>query len=244
MYEIKRAGAAFNARKINSHTPGKMKKLIGLILFVFACLNAIAQKQEKLLVQFTGITENVDNTAIAVPYVNIVNVSDRGITYQSNYKGYFSFVTHERDTIVFTCVGYNSVKVVIPDHVPSQSYTIHIPLKSQIANLPAFRTFPWATTEDFTKEFLSMKLADDDLAIARKNLSNNSIELLEKTLGRDGAEINNAENFHNNIAHSHYYTNPLFNPFAWGNLINSISSGDKSRGVNGNTPSTPSVSGN
>ena len=221
-----------------------MKKLIGLILFVFACLATAAQKPEKLLIQFTGITENTDNTTVAVPYVNIVNVSDKGLVYQSNYKGYFSFVAHERDTVLFSCVGYNTIKVVIPDHVPSQSYTIHVPLKSQIANLPPFRAFPWATTDDFTKDFLSMKLADDDLAIARKNLSHNSIELLEHTLGRNGDEINNASNFHNNIAHSHYYTNPLFNPFAWGNLINNISSGDKSRGVSGSSSSTPAISGN
>lgn len=223
-----------------------MKKLIGLILLMCVCLTAFGQDQDKVLVQFTGITQNLDNPGLIVPYVSIVDISNKGITYQSNYKGYFSFVVHEQDTVLFTCVGYSTIKVVIPDHVPSQSYTIHVPLKSQIANLPPFRAFPWATTEDFTKDFLSMKLADDDLAIARKNLSHNSIELLENTLARDGDEINNAQAFHNNIAHSHYYTNPLFNPFAWGNLINSISSGDKSRGTNGNLPSPamPATSGN
>jgi hypothetical protein len=219
-----------------------MKKLTGLILFVFASLSVLAQKQEKLLVQFTGIVYNTDNTGTIVPYVNIVNVSNQGQIYQSNYKGYFSFVVHEQDTILFSCVGYNTIRVVIPAHVPSQSYTVQVALKSQIANLPPFRVFPWATTEEFTKEFLSMKLADDDLEIARKNLSHNSIVLMEQTLGRDGAEINTAQNFHNNIANSHYYTNPLFNPFAWGNLINSISAGDKSRGVNGsNSSSTPAA---
>ena len=218
-----------------------MKKLTGLILFVFASLTALAQKQDKVLVQFTGIVHNTDNSGSVVPYVNIVNVSNNGLVYQSNYKGYFSFVVHEQDTILFSCVGYNTIKVVIPAQVPSQSYTVQVALKSQIANLPAFRVFPWATTEEFTRDFLSMKLADDDLEIARKNLSHNSIVLMEQTLGRDGAEINTAQNFHNNIVRSHYYTNPLFNPFAWGNLINSISAGDKSRGVNGNTPSTPSA---
>jgi hypothetical protein len=220
-----------------------MKKLTGLILFVFVSLTALAQKQEKLLVQFTGIVHNTDSTGSVVPYVNIVNASNNGLVYQSNYKGYFSFVVHEQDTILFSCVGYNTIRVVIPTRVPSQSYTVQIALKSQIANLPPFRVFPWATTEEFTKEFLSMKLADDDLEIARKNLSHNSIVLMEQTLGRDGAEINNAQNFHNNIVRSHYYTNPLFNPFAWGNLINSISAGDKSRGVNGNPPpaSTPAT---
>jgi len=223
-----------------------MKKLTGLILFVFVSLTALAQKQEKLLVQFTGIVHNTDNSGSVVPYVNIVNISNNGLIYQSNYKGYFSFVVHEQDTILFSCVGYNTIRMVIPEHVPSQSYTVQIALKAEIANLPPFRVFPWATTEEFTRDFLSMRIADDDLAIARKNLSHNSIALLEQTLGRDGDEINTAQNFHNNIVRSHYYTNPLFNPFAWGNLINSISAGDKSRGVNGNPPpaSTPATTGN
>jgi len=219
-----------------------MKKLAGLILFVFASLTALAQKQEKLLVQFTGIVHNGDSTGIVVPYVNIVNISANGQVTQSNYKGYFSFVVHEQDTILISCVGYNTVSVVIPAHVPSQSYTIQAALKSQIANLPPFRVFPWATTEEFTKDFLSMRIAADDLEIARKNLNHNSIALMEQTLARDGSEINTAQNFHNNIVNSHYYTNPLFNPFAWGNLINSISAGDKSRGVNGNSgSSTPAA---
>jgi hypothetical protein len=222
------------ARKIKpANTPGKMKKLTALILFVCASLSVFAQKQDKLLVQFTGIIHNHDNAGSVVPYVNIVNVSDNGLVNQSNYKGYFSFVVHEQDTILFSCVGFSTIKVIIPEHVPSQSYTVQIAMKPQITDLPPFRVFPWATTEEFTRDFLSMKLADDDLAIARKNLSHNSIVLMEQTLGRDGAEINSAQNFHNNIVNSHYYTNPLFNPFAWGNLINSISAGDKSRGVNG-----------
>ena len=223
-----------------------MKKLVGLILFAFASLSALAQKQEKLLVQFTGIIHNNDSTGTVVPYVNIVNISNNGQVTQSNYKGYFSFVVREQDTILISCVGYNTVRVVIPAHVPSQSYTVQAVLKSQIANLPTFRVFPWATTEEFTKDFLSMRLADDDLEIARKNLSHNSIVLMERTLGRDGDEINTAQNFHNNIVNSHYYTNPLFNPFAWGNLINQISAGDKSRGVNGNPApaSTPATTGN
>jgi hypothetical protein len=215
-----------------------MKKLAGLLLFALVSLSALAQKQDKPLVQFTGIVHNNDIAGTVVPYVNIVNVNNNGQVNQSNYKGYYSFVVHELDTILFSSVGYNTVKIVIPASVPSQSYTIQVIMKSQIANLPPFRVFPWATTEEFTKEFLSMRLADDDLEIARKNLNHNSIALMEQTLARDGSEINTAQNFHNNIVNSHYYTNPLFNPFAWGNLINSISAGDKSRGVNGTSSSS------
>src|ERR1700744_108746 len=141
-----------------------MKKVIGPILFLMIAVTAFAQKHERRLVQFTGIVHNADSTNVAVPYVTIVNQSDKEGTAQTNYKGYYSFVVHERDTIRFTCVGYNELTVVIPADVPTQSYTIQLKLKPEIPNLPVFKEFPWATTEEFTKEFLTMKIADDDLA--------------------------------------------------------------------------------
>jgi len=219
-----------------------MKKLTGLMLCLLAVVSAFGQKHEGLLVQFSGIVHNSDTSKGIVPYVNIVNLSDRAQIVQSNYKGYFSFVVHEHDTLEFNCVGFASTHVVIPASVPSQSFTVQVSLKPQIVNLPAFRVFPWATAEEFTKDFLSMKIADDDLAIARKNLSASSINYLETHLRRDGPEINTAQAFHDNIVNSHYYTNPLFNPFAWGSLINSISAGDKSRSSdNNNTNNTPAA---
>ena len=157
-----------------------MKRLTPLILFLFIALHAFSQKQDKPLVQFTGVVHNADSSVVIIPYVTIINSSNHNETVQSNYKGYFSFVVHEQDTVRFSCVGYVSVKVIIPANISSKSYTIPVMLKPQIINLPVFRVFPWATAEEFTKDFLSMKVADDDLAIARKNLSNASITLLEK----------------------------------------------------------------
>jgi hypothetical protein len=206
-----------------------MKKLIGLLLFVFTAIAAFAQKQERPLVQFSGIVHNADSTNVTVPYVSIVNTSYQNQVNLTSYKGYFSFVAHEQDTIHFSCVGYASITVVIPANVVTKSYTLQVSLKPQIINLPMFRVFPWATTEEFRKDFISMKIADDDLEIAKKNLSHASIVALEKTLPRDGPEMTNFQDFHNSVVNSHSITNPLLNPFAWGSLIKQISEGDKSR---------------
>jgi hypothetical protein len=123
---------------------------------------------------------------------------------------------------------------VIPANLPAKSYTLQVSLKPQIINLPVFRVFPWATTEEFRKDFLSMKIADDDLEIAKKNLSRSSIQALERTLPRDGLEMNGFQDFHNNVVNSHSITNPLLNPFSWGSLIKQISEGDKSKAALGN----------
>lgn len=224
--------------KINQPFNWYMKKIVSLLLFLFAAAAAFAQKQERPLLQFTGIVHNADSANVIVPYVSIVNISYKGQVSQSNYKGYFSFVVHEQDTIRFSSVGYAAVTVVIPANVADKSYTVQVLLKPQIINLPVFRFFPWATTEEFTKEFLTMKVADDDLAIARKNLSAASIESLERTLPRDGLEMSNIQDFHNSVLNSHSTVNPLLSPFNWGSLIKEISDGDKSRSADNNSSST------
>jgi hypothetical protein len=215
-----------------------MKKLIGIIFLTVFTINAFAQKQEKPLVQFTGIIHNADSVKVAVPYVSIVNVTTKSAVYLSNFQGFFSFVVHEQDTIRFSSVGYAAVTIVIPSNLAAKSYVTQVSLKPQIINLPVIRVFPWATTEEFTKEFVSMKLADDDLAIAEKNLSNASILRLERTLRRDGPEIGSFQDFHNDVLNSHSITNPLLNPFNWASLIKEISDGDKARtSVPTNSPS-------
>jgi hypothetical protein len=208
-----------------------MKYLAG-ILFLLISAAAFAQNNEKPLVQFSGITHNADSTKIVVPYVTVTNVSENKQVFIVNYEGYFSFVAHEKDTIRFTCVGYSPLTYIIPADVHNKSMVVNIDLKPQIINLPAFRVFPWATTDEFKKDFLAMKIADDDLEIARKNLSPKSIHALEATLPKSGAESFSVEDFHNNEVNSHSITNPLLNPFAWGSLIRDISAGDKSNNAN------------
>jgi hypothetical protein len=222
-----------------------MKKVIGIMILLFTAITAFAQKQERPLVQFTGILHNADSTKVIVPYVNIINTSNKNMVFASNYEGYFSFVAHEQDTIRFTSVGYASTIVVIPANLPDESYTTQVMLKPQIVNLPVVRVFPWATTEEFTKEFISMKIADDDLEIAMKNVSPASLLSLERTLPRDGPEHYSFQDFHNGVLNSHSITNPLLNPFSWGSLIKEISDGDRSRGIdNNNTGSTMSTTSN
>ncbi|MEO6150772.1 MAG: carboxypeptidase-like regulatory domain-containing protein [Mucilaginibacter sp.] len=208
-----------------------MKYLICIFFLIFTTA-AFAQQQDKPLVQFSGVTHNADSTQVIVPYVTITNTATGKSITSTNYKGYFSFVAHERDTLQFTSVGYASVTVVIPANT-NKSYTVQVLLKPQIINLPVFRVFPWATTDEFRKDFLAMKVADDDLEIARKNVSRSSLMALQNTLARDGREIQsaNAQSFHNRIVNQNsLMPNPLLNPLAWGSLIKQISAGDKSRG--------------
>ena len=210
-----------------------MKYLIG-IFFLLATTAAFAQQpqQEKPLVQFTGIVHNADSAKIIVPYVNITNAATHKTITASNYEGYFSFVAHEQDTLIFTCVGYATTRVVIPSDIKNKSYTIPVMIQPIIINLPTFHVFPWATTDEFKKDFLALKVADDDLEIAKKNVSRTTLMALVATLPRDGQEIQDAlyQGLNTSIENSHSLTpNPLLNPLAWGSFINEITQGDKAR---------------
>ena len=206
-----------------------MKYILG-ILFLLLTTGVFAQEKERPLVQFTGVIHSADSTKGIVPYASITNLSYNKQTTSSNYEGFFSFVVHERDSIRFTCVGYAPVTIVIPENIKNKSYTISVYLVPQIFNLPVARVFPWATVDEFKKYFLTMKVADDDLAIVIKNLNGTSRQAMQRGLTRDGSE-SIANEMHNSVVNSHSNTNPLLNPFAWGALIKQITAGDKKRQV-------------
>ncbi len=210
-----------------------MKYLVAslLALVIFSGVHA----QEKKLVQFSGIIYNADSVGAIVPYVTITNKSQKSVSYPANYQGYFSFVAHETDTIVFSSVGYRREQLIIPANLPERKYTMMIKLKPDVINLPVVRVYPWATVDEFTRQFLAMKLAADDQLIAKRNVSRESLAAMGKYLPRDAGEMHTIDfqNAHVNLSNAHMNqraSNPLLNPFAWASFIQQITQGDKSRG--------------
>ena len=209
-----------------------MKYALTIILFLFGA-SVFAQQitKEKPLIQFTGIITDVDSNTV-VPYVTVTNLTNKGQRYAANYKGYFSFIAHPGDTILYTAIGYRDLLLAIPTQITDNKYTAMIKMKAEIVNLPTVRVYPWATVEDFTRDFMSMKIADDDYVIAARNLSAESLTGLIQTLPRDGGEIqgiNYRLNHDRALNKNMVQTNPLLNPFAWGKLMQSIFKGDKIR---------------
>lgn len=209
-----------------------MKYTFTMVL-VFFTMGLFAQQTSmgRKLIQFSGIVTDLDSNFV-VPYVTITNKSNQEQRYAANYKGYFSFVAHPGDTLVYNAIGYTDKVFIIPLPVGGTQYTAMIKMKSEIVYLPAVRIYPWATVEEFTKDFLSMRVADDDMEIARKNLSRSSINGMIHNLPRDGGEISSS-NFRMDqeraLNKNLVQGNPLLNPFAWGKLMQQIFNGDKSR---------------
>jgi len=211
-----------------------MKYILSLFILVFSVhVSAQQQAAEKRLIQYSGIITDVDSNSV-VPYVTITNVSTKQ-SYAANYKGYFSFIAHPGDVLQFSAVGFSKVELTIPEEITDNKYTQMVKMKAEIIYLRTVQVSPWATVEEFTKDFMAMKIADDDYEIARKNLSGESINGMIQTLSRDAGEISGINwrmNHDRALNKNMTQTNPLLNPFAWGKLMQMITNGDKSRSNN------------
>lgn len=209
-----------------------MKYIFSLLLITISCSLFAQQKvAAEKLIQFSGIITDVDSNSV-IPYVTITNITANNQRYAANYKGYFSIVVHPGDVLQYTAVGFSQVEMTVPTMLNGSQYTQMIRMKSEIIYLPMVRVLPWATAEEFTKDFLSLKVADDDYEIARKNLSSKSLSGMLQTLSRDPGEISNINwrlSHDRALNKNMVQTNPLLNPFAWGKLMQQIFSGDKTR---------------
>ncbi|WP_257667380.1 hypothetical protein [Parapedobacter tibetensis] len=212
----------------------RMIRYILVVLFAMGvAMPSMAQQQK--LVQFSGVIHNAD-TNVVVPYVTVKNRSFNDQTFTANHQGYFSFVVHEGDTISFSSVGYLPTRIIIPK-VQDDKYTAMIKLTAEIKELPMVTPYPWASIDEFNMAFMSLEIADDDIIVAKKNLSPESLAALSRVTPRSAEEIQSFNAMQNHIgltnkAVNQRMANPLLSPFAWGNLIRQITEGNKSRNRN------------
>ena len=214
----------------------RLKALCFVVLLSLTWLTIPVQAQQKELVQFSGMIRNATADNV-VPYVTIRNLSFNKNLYSSNHQGYFSFVAHPGDTIYFTSLGYKPVTLVIPMQVEDNKYTATVKMETEFVELEAVYPFPWASIDEFNIAFISLEIADDNVVVAQKNLSPESLAALAAIMPMDGNEMRTFNTNQNHIGLSNKavnqrMANPLLSPFAWGNFIRQISEGSKSRSRN------------
>lgn len=212
----------------------KVLHLVVLLLVSFFEITFV-HAQQKELVQFSGMVRHA-NSDVVVPYVTIRNLSFDKEIYASNHQGYFSFVVHAGDTIRFSSMGYHPVTIVIPA-VSDKKYTETIKMETEFIELEAVAPYPWTSIDEFNIAFMNLELADDNVVLAQKNLSPESLAAMAAFTPMDGNEMRtfNTNQTHiglTNQAVNQRMANPLLSPFAWGNFIRQISEGSKSRSRN------------
>lgn len=200
--------------------------LLSLTLLLAFTAQAQSIKDQRLLVQFTGVV--VTDSLLPVPFTNIlIKNSYRGT--MSDVYGYFSFVAQEGDTILFSAVGFKRSQYVIPDSLGANKYSMIHVLSRDTVLLNAMNVYPWPSREQFRDAFLNLRLPDDDLQLAMRNLS--PAEMIQRM---ENLPPDAYQSFSYQMANDQtrlYYSGGtpvinLFNPIAWAQFIQAWQNGD------------------
>ena len=181
--------------------------------------------QNENLVQLTGRIRNELLEPLPFSHILIMN-SMRG-TITDN-QGKFSLVTTVGDTVLFSCLGYKKKTITIPDNLPEPFLTLDIILPEDTFMINEVVIYPWRNYEEFKQAFLNLKLPDDDMERARKNIALLKTQIILEN--SPDARLNfqyvmdrqYQETFNQGTVPSYQ----IFNPLAWVKFFEAIKRGD------------------
>ena len=111
-----------------------MMRIALILICTLSFIKTLNAQTDKDLVQFTGVVVTGDSLK-SVPYT-IVMIKNSARGTFSDYYGFFSFVASKRDTIEFSCIGYQKSIFVIPDTLTDNRYSIVQMLSPDTIHLP------------------------------------------------------------------------------------------------------------
>ena len=201
-----------------------------IVFLLFLTTNAFSQTSDpdSDLIQFSGVVLDGDSLS-PIPFANIIEKkSSRGTT--SDYYGYFSFVAHKGDSIFFSSIGYKESVFVIPDTLSTQRYSLIQLLVNDTFLLKEHVVYPWPSKEQFKEAFLNLRVPDDDLERAKRNLA--QAEMRDRMLNMpmaDGSisfKINQQKRNAKLYSAGQYPSYTILNPIAWAQFIQAWKRGD------------------
>ena len=203
-----------------------MKKISAILLLLLAAFSESFSQTDRLI-QFSGYALTADSL-MGVPFAHIT-ILNRGRVATAGPDGFFSFAAHEADTLYFTCVGFTPVMYLIPAKLESEKFSVIQMMTKNDIYLPNTIIYPWGPPSNFAPYFLALRLPDDDLQRAKRNMDRERLAELGERLEQDGGEATNVA-LRNSAAKTYYYgqTAPqnIFNPLAWAEFIRSWKRGD------------------
>ncbi len=205
-----------------------------LIVIVFGiCQTTSSQILSDDLIQFSGVVVTRDSLSPVSFATILVKNTNRGTT--SDYYGYFSFVAQKGDTLIFSSIGFRDSEYYVPDSLIGNRYSLIHNMTNDTVELETVNIYPWPTPQQFKDAFLALNIPDDDLEIARKNLSPKLLAEQAKAMPMDGSLNFKWQN--QQRANQLYYAGQLrtnnlanlLNPFAWAQFIEAWKRGDFKR---------------
>lgn len=198
-----------------------------LILLTTQTAKAQFETSRDSVVQLYGVVMTADSL-VGIPAVSImVKGQNRGTI--TNAQGVFSIVVLKGDQVEFSHVTYKSKMVTIPRTLEGNQYSMVQLMVVDTVYLPATIIKPRPTPEQFARDFVNVKVPDDDIEIARRNTNAANRRAWLRTIPGDGGEATRQQ--FNKIANRAVYqgqTPPqnIFNPAAWAEFIQAWKRGD------------------
>lgn len=207
---------------------------ITVILSFFLLLAYASYGQAKLdsskVIQFSGmvVSQNDFNEPEALPYTNIsVLNTSRGTV--SDVNGFFSLVALTTDTIVFSRIGFKTVRIGLPDSLDQNRYSWYQIMSQDSFILPEAVIYPWPSREHFKYDLLAIDISNELREQANKNIAKEVLDEVRYTVPADGGEtyrlVQQAQ------IQQYQYAGQLkpqniLNPLAWKKFIDAWRRGD------------------
>jgi len=207
-----------------------MKKI--LLLTVLTAIQTIViqaqlfkDKDERNLVQFTG--RLTDELLQPLPYAHILILNNYRGTI-TDQQGKFTLVTEVNDSIMLSTVGYKRRIITVPDNLKEPFYTLDIILQTDTFMIDEVVVYPWKSYEEFKEAFLNLKLPDDDMDNARKNIAllKTQIILDETPSARANFQHILNQQYRETFNQGQYPSYQIFNAFAWAEFFKALKRGD------------------
>ena len=183
-----------------------------------------AQDKEELhIVQVSGLVMNADSTQ-TIPGVHVFNKrSGRGDI--TDYKGWISKAFLARDVLIISAIGFVNREVVVPDDVGDR-WTAIFAMEEDAIDLGEVEVNPFPSEELFKEAILAMNLNQDQQNLINSFAPEVIQELIRSTPLNASPSANyrfmQNQQFVNLQNSAGPRANPLLNPFAWSQFINSL----------------------
>lgn len=144
-----------------------MKNAVLVAVFLLLWTGASAQIAERLQAEVCGSILDASDLQ-PIPYVNVYVRHGYGMS--SNINGYFSLPCFGGDTIVFSCIGYETVRYVVPDSLVSKTRTVGVIMTADTVMLPEVVVLPKIDFERIEYEMMHLP-PDAEMQVATANVS-------------------------------------------------------------------------
>lgn len=208
-----------------------MKKVILYFLFILFAIPVAVKAQfetyKDSVVQLYGVVMSADSLQ-GLPSVSIM-VKGRNQGTLTSDQGVFSIVVLKGDVIEFTSVGYKPKIVTIPKNLDGNQQSMIQLMVQDTVYLAATIIKKYPTRQEFERDFANAKVPDDQMEIARQNLSEANRKALLAAYPRDGREATNyyfKQNAKKFYSAGQLPPQNIFNPLAWAEFIKAWKRGD------------------